>query len=46
MGEMIGLQDALSKALAKKDQRALNAVARCGLICVLASRFLDLSSIE
>ncbi|HAN80301.1 MAG TPA: hypothetical protein DCQ47_02500 [Gammaproteobacteria bacterium] len=28
MGEMIGLQDALSKALAKKDQRALNAVAR------------------
>ena len=28
MGEMIGLQDALSKALAKKDQRTLNAVAR------------------
>jgi hypothetical protein len=28
MGEMIGLQDALSTALAKKDQRTLNAVAR------------------
>lgn len=28
MGEMIGLQDALSVALAKKDQRALNRVAR------------------
>jgi hypothetical protein len=28
MGEMIGLQDALSRALAKKDQRTLNAVAR------------------
>ncbi|MBU25024.1 MAG: hypothetical protein CMD99_03220 [Gammaproteobacteria bacterium] len=28
MGEMIGLQDALSTALTKKDQRALNAVAR------------------
>ena len=28
MGEMIGLQDALSSALAKKDQRALNRVAR------------------
>lgn len=28
MGEMIGVQDALSSALAKKDQRALNTVAR------------------
>jgi hypothetical protein len=28
MGEMIGLQDALSTALANKDQRTLNAVAR------------------
>ncbi len=28
LGEMIGLQDALSVALAKKDQRTLNAVAR------------------
>ena len=28
MGTMIGLQDALSAALAKKDQRTLNAVAR------------------
>ena len=28
MGEMIGLQDALATALAKKDQRTLNAVAR------------------
>ena len=28
MGEMIGLQDALSTALASKDQRTLNAVAR------------------
>lgn len=28
LGELIGLQDALSVALAKKDQRTLNAVAR------------------
>ena len=28
MGEMIGLQDALSTALANKDQRTLNAIAR------------------
>lgn len=28
MGEMIGLHDALATALAKKDQRTLNAVAR------------------